>query len=443
MNPHKKSERGQAIVFLVVGFVVFMGFIALAIDGGMLYSNRRNAQNAADSSSISGGGAAALSLSNSAVAGEEGTKYTDWNCGTLPVYNAILLAENSAINRASSNNFTIDRILDDLNYADAQCDVEVNPSYVDKFIDVTAGISQTTQTNLAQVLFPGKLTNVVSATTRVRPMMPLTFGNAIVALREDCPNQNTGGIHFNGNVEVNITGGGIFSNACLVSNGAAVHVDTHGMGNTCLGEGCYSNHGSGYVDPEPKEGGPEMPFYAYTLDPPNCNDVPFRDQHIGPGNIQPGRYRSIRLNSGPLNMASGLYCITDSNFRVTGGTLNAHGVTIYIEQGDFDSSGNAVLVLSACMAEPCQNSAMKGVLFYLPEGNSGEVSLLGGAGSDYTGLVYAPGAIVEVGGNHELDGPIHVQIIADTVFIHGTADIDILYDDKEQLWKFSQIELYK
>jgi len=36
--------------------VVFFGFVALAIDGGMALADRRNAQNVADSASLAGGG---------------------------------------------------------------------------------------------------------------------------------------------------------------------------------------------------------------------------------------------------------------------------------------------------------------------------------------------------------------------------------------------------
>ena len=55
-----ESEKGQAIVFLVLGLVVFMGFVALAIDGGMAFADRRHSQNGSDAASLAGGGEAAL-----------------------------------------------------------------------------------------------------------------------------------------------------------------------------------------------------------------------------------------------------------------------------------------------------------------------------------------------------------------------------------------------
>jgi Flp pilus assembly protein TadG len=44
------SERGQAIVLIVLAMIVLLGFTALAVDGSMVYSDRRMVQNAADAS---------------------------------------------------------------------------------------------------------------------------------------------------------------------------------------------------------------------------------------------------------------------------------------------------------------------------------------------------------------------------------------------------------
>jgi uncharacterized membrane protein len=44
----KSTEKGQALVLIVLAIVGLLGFAALALDGGMLLSERRRAQNAAD-----------------------------------------------------------------------------------------------------------------------------------------------------------------------------------------------------------------------------------------------------------------------------------------------------------------------------------------------------------------------------------------------------------
>jgi uncharacterized membrane protein len=64
MKKRHSSESGQVLVLLVLGVVVLFGFAALAVDGGMVYSDRRHAQMGSDASSLAGGGAAALYMEN-------------------------------------------------------------------------------------------------------------------------------------------------------------------------------------------------------------------------------------------------------------------------------------------------------------------------------------------------------------------------------------------
>jgi hypothetical protein len=54
MKRKNPSESGQAIVLLAISIVVLLGFTALAVDGGMIFSDRRHAQNAADAAALAG-----------------------------------------------------------------------------------------------------------------------------------------------------------------------------------------------------------------------------------------------------------------------------------------------------------------------------------------------------------------------------------------------------
>src|SRR5512142_2991857 len=45
-------ERGQALILIVFAIVALVGMTGLAVDGGMAYSDRRNAQNAADGAAL-------------------------------------------------------------------------------------------------------------------------------------------------------------------------------------------------------------------------------------------------------------------------------------------------------------------------------------------------------------------------------------------------------
>ncbi len=99
----------------MLAFVVLLGFTALAIDGGMVYADRRHAQNGADASSLAGGGAAALYMENNYV------DYEDFSCDPnnypdgYETWQAQNLARAAAISRAGDNDFTIDEDVSDNN----------------------------------------------------------------------------------------------------------------------------------------------------------------------------------------------------------------------------------------------------------------------------------------------------------------------------------------
>jgi hypothetical protein len=54
--PMKKNrnERGQSLVIIAIAFLALVAMVALIIDGGSLYLNRRNAQTAADAAALAG-----------------------------------------------------------------------------------------------------------------------------------------------------------------------------------------------------------------------------------------------------------------------------------------------------------------------------------------------------------------------------------------------------
>ena len=63
MKP-RLQERGQALIMIALAVVGMFGFSALAIDGSRVFSDRRHAQNAADTAAL----AAALARVRAAFA---------------------------------------------------------------------------------------------------------------------------------------------------------------------------------------------------------------------------------------------------------------------------------------------------------------------------------------------------------------------------------------
>ncbi|HBY95174.1 MAG: Tad domain-containing protein [Ardenticatenaceae bacterium] len=51
---HTRSEEGQSLIFIALALLGLMAFLGLAVDGGNIYLQRRNVQNAADGAALAG-----------------------------------------------------------------------------------------------------------------------------------------------------------------------------------------------------------------------------------------------------------------------------------------------------------------------------------------------------------------------------------------------------
>ncbi len=439
-NLKRSSETGQAMVLMVLGIIGLLGFAALAIDGSMIYSDRRVAQNAADAASLAGGGRAAIYLENSGVV------YKDWNCSLSNVINAMKQARIEAISRAGSNDFSIDEDVSDGHGVVTECHVVDNGSYVDKYIDVKTNITIQTQTAFAHFVYRGPLINTVEAVTRIRPRGPVGFGNAIVSLNDSCGGSG-GGILIDGSEGVKVTGGGIFSNSCLDLNGSSGSVFVASP-HTITYQDDYDNSGGKSVSPEPRDGDVKMPDFS--INPPDCSSLPNQGSHSGDGTIHPGRYDRIRLNNGELTMTEGLYCV-NGDFTVNGGVLTGENVTIYITPGGdgFSTAGNAEIILSAppsdcevTMPSIC-GPALPGMLIYLGPGNTHTVSLQGTSDSKYLGMVFAPDGKIDVGGSSSEISTVNAQLVGNSVKVHGSVTVDINFQGELVFNRPATLELFK
>jgi len=424
MNNIKKSERGQAMVLIALSAVVLIGFAGLAIDGGMVFADRRHAQNAADASAMAGAGMAALEMDNNQV------YYENFTCGTSALNNINYEAVTTAIDLATSNDYTIDADISDHHGAATNC-VEDGSSggFIDRYIDIFVDITRTTSTSLIHVVYSGPVQNQVEAVARLRPRFPIAFGNAIAALNDAPCQGNQNGLVISGSSQNKILGGGMLTNGCLYGNGNNFTVDITGGGVVFGGtaEGTLSN-----IHPSPQPMSQQLPDWSYAVPAPDCTGLTDRGSSNNPGTISPGVYSSIALHNGLLTMEPGLYCITGSGtaFTANGGEIFADGVTIYLQNGGVSILGNVAPVnLRAPMYAPDPSPALGGVLFYLPEGNTNPVSITGNTDTYFRGLIYAPSSDVNITGAIGTSPVFHTQIIGFNVEIGGDAIIDILFDD--------------
>ena len=92
-----RSQSGQILILLVLALAGILGFTALAIDGAVVYSDRRIAQNGADAASISG----AQAVTEDLLALGENASYLNWDCYTLQAQGVLTTGNTAAINHAA------------------------------------------------------------------------------------------------------------------------------------------------------------------------------------------------------------------------------------------------------------------------------------------------------------------------------------------------------
>jgi hypothetical protein len=429
MDKAKHTESGQAIVLLALAIIVLLGLTALAIDGGMAFSDRRHAQNASDASSLAGGGAAAITLDNNNV------NYVNWNCAHASI--SVLARQealNAAIGRAASNGYIVDDDIGDHNGVLFECGSDYL-GWWDKYIDVTTKVSSTTDAYLGRLFFDGQFTNNVGAVTRIRPRSPVGLNHAVVALNEADCSGNSNGVLLGGSSSTYLFGGGIYSNGCLNCNGTSFEVgitngDVRYAGQTTCNAG--HNISADSIGPSPQP----LPSSLTTIDPPNCS--------------APGAYNyntTYSLNNGTATLEPGLHCFhgAPNAFTINGGHLDALGVTIYVSSGKLSVSGNATVN----MFSPTQHSnpapAIPGVLIYSESSLNNAVELTGNGDSYFSGLVYAPETTIKARGDASGDTPqeFNTQLIGKNVDIAGNVEIRVHFNDANTFNFPPKLELYK
>lgn len=422
MNKPQLHEKGQILIIFVLVLIALLGLTALAIDGGMIYADRRYDQAAADASSLGGAGAAAQLLER------YGITWTTFHCTALHGQQAQQKAVNIAKNIGATNQFaTLDGNLTDKHGIVTSC-VD-NYAAWDKHVDVRTQISSQVSTAFAQLFFTGPIINTVDSVVRIRPRTEVGFGYAIASLGSVCETK-LGGVTMGGTSDTVINGGGIFTNSCLDVNGSGT-VKVSGGGIEYLTT--YHNASGAPVTPLPVQAPNSMD--TIKLDPVPCGaSAPIL--HHGGGTINPGNYTLIK-QSAPTNLIlnPGLYCLT-GNMEITGGSITGNGVTIYVmNNGATPSvvtiSGGVKADLSAPTRSNVTGGAIVGMLIYSAPGNLGLIKLQGNSESKFLGTVYGPTSPIEVGGTTGLNPTYNTQLVGAYVKLNGNSKIDINFSGFE------------
>jgi Flp pilus assembly protein TadG len=415
---HRKTERGQALILITFAIIGLIALTGLTVDGGIAYSERRTAQNAADSAAF----AAALAHSRG--------------------QNLTQAASTVALTNGYDNNGSTNAVVvNSVDSPSGEC-----PAGTTNNKDITVTITTVTETSFSNLVGIQQVTNTVTAITRScgTYVAPLFNGNAIVSL---APSGK--GFDATGNPNWNITGGGIFSNSSS-SNAAycngATQLNTPSIsvvGNVTLG--CNANVANGIAT-----GGAQYSWNQYkSLLPrtPACNGTAtevngiwYPEEGKDGSTVQFTKYKPGEF----MIFSSGLYCVTN-NPKPYHGTISGTGVTFYITHPDFSLkfNGHGNLTATAPTA-----GDYAGVLMYLApqvdaNGNlvpTQAIDMVGNGNAAFIGSIIAPSADITMFGNSGTEG-FKSQIIGYRVDTGGNANVNISYNAGQNYQAAQPIEI--
>src|SRR6266516_4800301 len=192
MKP-KLQEKGQALIIIALAAVGLFGFAALAIDGSRVFSDRRHAQNAADTAAL----AAALS-----------------KIRADPPATADAVAEAAGLARAASNGYdNTNSIVEVHNCAEPNLNPPCQgiPAGADPTEYIQVVIRLKTLTTFARVIGRTEIASIVSAIARAVPGGPAPVGGgfALSAMSPHDPNA----VYGHGNFNLDIRNSGVFDNS--------------------------------------------------------------------------------------------------------------------------------------------------------------------------------------------------------------------------------------
>ncbi len=396
------SDRGQALIFIVFAIIGLVGITALAVDGGNAYSDRRRAQNAADSAALAG----ALARINGEV----------W---PKVVYG--VASTNGYNNNGTTNTVEVHS-------------PPISGAYKGNLEYIQVRIISHVRTYFASVVGMAVISNTVEAVARSKPSVygPLFDGNAVVSLApaSDCFNHKAFYLHAEATLD--ITGGGVFVN----SNNPTCALIQQGEGSIRINDlhtiqvvGGSSVQKPKLLTPYPPVTGGPMPYPPPIIMPKvGCGQ---KEATVSPdghsmtaGNWGPDDFPPI----GVTGLSNGVYCL-DGDFVLLGNrSLSGGNVLIYMKKGQLRFSGASVVNLTAPHA-----GQYDGLLIYQPIDNKNPMILNAAETSVIQGTILAPGADIRIKGNDSKYG-FHSQIIGYTIDVDGDSNVIVKYVDKDNFF---------
>jgi len=425
------TERGQALIIIALAAIGLFAMMGLAIDGTAKLSDRRNAQNAADTAALAG----ALALVN-----DDDLWYLN------------------ALDRAHDNGYTNDQVKSEVWTFTCDTDVtardgaplDCGSAYEGDPNHVAVVIRSHVNTTFARVLGFSQFQNVVSAVTYWNKRGPAYDGNLIVALN---PNACNGG-GADGNVALG-TSGGNGSGAIITLTGGGAFVNSGGTGCGMEIMGCptiivtmgeLGSTGNGNINmdvgsqtcqdkltlPTPEYNQSAYPFPPEMPDEPDICSTAQPSAPVNNSTLSPGYYSEFPPTKGSykdlsdhITLQPGIYCLDDDLSLSNNESITGSNVLIYLKNGNEFSIQGGTLTLSGREEGDYEGYVLIGASDF--SGQVPNCDINGNATATFTGTIFTPYCDVALDGGAKTTS-LSSQIIAYTVKVTGSQAVNLTYD---------------
>ena len=396
-------EKGQALILITFAMIILIGFTALAVDGSMVFSDRRHAQNAADTGALA-----------AALARTRGENFT-----------------TAGQNRVTSNGFDDNGTTNDVTITAVDTPSGACPSTGK---DITVTIVSHVPMTFTKVLGRSEMVNTVSATARSCDFYttggsPLYAGTSIYATKTGpCGNGvKDKALFMQGSSHLQIWGGDLGSAStdgnCLYFKGGEAQLKKAESGSACADVLTAASSG-GTFNSLDGEDGCGAKIYGQSFGPPPANlGITCAGNATKTGStLSPGNFTGTFPPAGVTTLQPGTYCV-NGEFRLNGGdNLTGNGVTIVMNSGELKWNGNSEVKLSA----PTSGD-YKGLLIYYPPSNSSDVDVNGNSNAKITGTILAQNSNCFFAGSGQLQKQV-LQFICYTWGMNGNGQAEIVYN---------------
>ncbi len=399
-----RREGGQMLVLFVLALGVLMGFVAMTVDVGMIFHERRSLQNAADAAALAG-------------------------VQELPESPSVAIAK--ALEYAEKHGFS----------AESGATITVNTPYQGDPDSIEVVIEEEMPFVFARVL--GLDSTGVGARAVASNDTASAMGVALLVL------EPLGGVSFNkvGSGDLIVNGGG----AIMVNDAWTWATQRSGVGDVITSggffhyyQGGWFSDGAGEFAPEPDEVTVQLPDPLAGLLPPDpyagtspdsggtAADPDTNKLTSGDYTLRPGTYwGGIEITSSAnVTFEPGTYVLAGGGFKLTGsGTITGDGVFFY---NTFDPENQQPSGDGQCREVNLRGSAeftftaptsgtYADILFWQDEACDDPMKHEGNS-DVISGVIYLPGARLDLSGSGNIGT---VQIVTDTIDISGNADLII------------------